>query len=67
MRAWEETYTDLTTNTDEAFFHLQLFTDRLDAETAARAIAAAFDALVQAAAPHAAAGRRDGAGVRPPG
>src|SRR5690606_17192626 len=41
VREWEETHADLTANTDEAFFHLRLFTDRLDAETAACEIAAA--------------------------
>ncbi|MFC0864466.1 hypothetical protein ACFHYQ_19425 [Sphaerimonospora cavernae] len=66
LRAWEEMCADLTSNADEAFFHLRLFTDRLDAEAAACEIAAAFDALVRAAAPHGMAGRRGGMAVHPP-
>ncbi|GIH73232.1 hypothetical protein [Sphaerimonospora thailandensis] len=59
--------TDLTATADEAFFHLRLFTDRLNAEAAAGEIAAAFDVLATAAAPHAVAGRRGDVAVRPPG
>ncbi|MFC0861861.1 hypothetical protein ACFHYQ_06090 [Sphaerimonospora cavernae] len=67
LRAWDEARADLTVNADEAFFHLRLFTDRLDAEAAACEIAAAFDVLAKAAAPHGVAGRRGGVVVRPPG
>ncbi|GLW25305.1 hypothetical protein Mame01_53470 [Microbispora amethystogenes] len=51
LKAWDETFADLSTNTDDGFFHLRIDTDRLHAETAASEIMRAFLTLAETADP----------------
>ena len=51
LAAWDETLTDLETNTDAGFFHLRIHTDRLGADAAAREIMSAYDRLRDAGCP----------------
>ncbi|MEU4541627.1 guanylate kinase [Streptosporangium sp. NPDC023825] len=45
LAAWDETLTDLETNTDAGFFHLRIHTDRLGVDAAAHEIMSAYDRL----------------------
>ncbi|MCG5220424.1 guanylate kinase [Streptosporangium sp. KLBMP 9127] len=45
LSAWDETLSDLETNTDAGFFHLRIHTDRLSPDAAASEIMNAYDRL----------------------